>query len=88
MRVLDPWNGSGTTTRAATTLGHYAVGFDINPVATLVASAKLANHDDAAHVQGLAQRLATFSSGTQPHGSDPLLNWLGPAVVSRYRAIE
>lgn len=88
LRILDPWNGSGTTTRAATMLGHYAVGFDINPVATLVASAKLANHDDATHVLGLARRLATSSPCTPPDKSDPLLCWVGPAVASRYRAIE
>jgi len=88
LQVLDPWNGSGTTTRAAVALGHHAFGFDINPVATLVASAKLARPEDAAHVQGLAQRLATSSLESRVDAADPLLNWLGPVVVERYRAIE
>lgn len=30
--VLDPWNGSGTTTYAAAQPGHTAIGFDVNPV--------------------------------------------------------
>lgn len=88
LRILDPWNGSGTTTRAGASLGHQATGFDINPVATLVASAKLANPDDAAHLQGLAQRLATSPAETQVDRLDPLLQWLGKAMVQRYRAIE
>lgn len=35
--VLDPWNGSGTTTLAAQSLGIPVVGVDLNPVANLVA---------------------------------------------------
>lgn len=35
--VLDPWNGSGTTTRAAQYLGVNSVGIDLNPVANVVA---------------------------------------------------
>ena len=33
--VLDPWNGSGTTTRTASQLGIGSVGFDLNPVMVL-----------------------------------------------------
>lgn len=87
LRILDPWNGSGTTTRAALTLGHQAIGFDINPVATLVASAKLANPEDVAHVRGLVQRLASFSN-VPISTEDPLLCWMGAAAVRRYRTIE
>lgn len=38
--VWDPMCGSGTTLVEAALLGHRAVGTDLNPVATLVASAK------------------------------------------------
>lgn len=40
MTVLDPWNGSGTTTSAARRLGHCAIGFDLNPVMVVVARAR------------------------------------------------
>ena len=87
LRILDPWNGAGTTTRVAHVLGHDAVGFDINPVANLVASAKLAHPEDAEHVIGLAKRWAARRR-EKIHDTDPLLPWLAPSVVSQYRSIE
>jgi DNA modification methylase len=38
--VLDPWNGSGTTTFAAAHLGFKAVGLDLNPVMVIVSRAR------------------------------------------------
>ncbi|MEO1060559.1 MAG: DNA methyltransferase [Actinomycetota bacterium] len=38
--VLDPWNGSGTTTSAASELGWRSVGVDLNPVAAIIATAR------------------------------------------------
>jgi SAM-dependent methyltransferase len=87
LTVLDPWNGSGTTTRIAYEMGHHAIGFDLNPVANLVASAKIAHPDDALHVTGLARRLASVAP-MDIDGTDPLLAWMAPSVVSQYRAIE
>jgi len=37
--VMDPWNGSGTSTAAAALEGHRALGFDINPAMVVVAKA-------------------------------------------------
>lgn len=88
--ILDPWNGSGTTTYVADFLGHNAVGFDINPVATLVANAKLARAKDAEHILGLARRIAKVAMATsdEPIKNDPLLSWLRPGVTRLYRSIE
>jgi len=88
MRILDPWNGSGTTTRAGHSLGHYVTGFDINPVTLVIASAKLANPDDAKHVHGLALRFSNDATRVKSARSDPLRRWLPEAVVGKYRAIE
>lgn len=87
LRVLDPWNGAGTTTRVAHEMGHNAFGYDINPVATLVASAKIANADDAQHIMGLARRWARGRPAVVDP-NDPLLPWLAPTVVAQYRGIE
>jgi hypothetical protein len=89
--VLDPWNGSGTTTYMADKLGFTALGFDINPVASLVANAKLTRAKDAQHVLGLARRIAEDELGAPSQGqiaNDSLLAWLMPGLVSRYRGIE
>lgn len=87
LTVLDPWNGSGTTTKVAHGMGHCAIGFDLNPVANLVAAAKIVHPADALHVAGLARRLAS-ARPIELDASDPLLRWIAPSVVSRYRAIE
>ncbi len=87
LTVLDPWNGSGTTTRIAHEMGHRPIGFDLNPVANLVASAKVVHPDDAAHVTGLAKRLAEAVPAVIAE-DDPLLPWMARGVVSQYRAIE
>jgi hypothetical protein len=39
--LMDPWNGSGTTTSFAALNGYRAVGFDLNPVMAVVAKARL-----------------------------------------------
>lgn len=85
--VLDPWNGSGTTTRIAHALGHRAIGIDLNPVANLVASAKVAHASDAMHIVGLARRISTISAA-RVVAHDPLNAWLAPSAVRQYRAIE
>ncbi|MCK6456327.1 MAG: site-specific DNA-methyltransferase [Phycisphaerae bacterium] len=43
--LLDPFVGAGTTVLAAKQLNIPAIGFDLSPLATLTASAKVANHE-------------------------------------------
>ena len=45
--VLDPWNGSGTTTYAASQLGHTAIGLDLNPVMIVIARARMLSPSEA-----------------------------------------
>lgn len=73
-RVLDPYCGSGTVLLEAQLNGLYGVGFDINPLAVHVASAKCAvlteDHVIVDHILSrLAQRLQQLSG----HGRDPAL---------------
>lgn len=44
-RVLDPWNGSGTTTSVCAVQGYQSVGIDINPATIPVAWSRLANSE-------------------------------------------
>jgi len=87
VRVLDPWNGSGTTSLVAHRLGHVPFGFDINPVLSVVSSAKIAHADDALHLAGLARTLSVSHSRVD-RADDPLRAWLGPTAVAQYRGIE
>lgn len=88
--VLDPWNGSGTTTSVADSMGFKAIGFDLNPVAALVSNAKLARHRDAEHVLGLARHILESIKSEPPtrRFDDPLSAWLRPSVAKEYRLIE
>jgi SAM-dependent methyltransferase len=88
--VLDPWNGAGTTTAVADALGCDAVGLDINPVAALVAAARLERSANTSHAGGLAKQLLDVASRTDISiaEGDPLLEWLSPRVTRRYRRIE
>lgn len=89
-RVLDPWNGAGTTTAVADSLGCDGFGFDINPAASLVASARLARSADTEHASGLLIELLSMAS-RQPvriGPDDPLLEWLAPNLVGRLRGIQ
>lgn len=88
--VLDPWNGSGTTTTVADRLGCNAIGFDINPVATLVASAQLVRPGDALNSSGLAKEILSVSDREKCgiRCDDPLSVWLSCTLVRRYRSIE
>lgn len=87
--VVDPWNGSGTTTRIASQLGFRASGIDINPVASLVASAKLAHGPDATHFEGILAQIFrnASSSDTEADPNDPLRRWLSKDLVSLFRRL-
>lgn len=68
-RLLDPWNGSGTTTYVGQAQGYNCIGIDLNPFPALVASAKLARFDDVHAAQSLLKRmLAHFDR-------DPIKKW-------------
>jgi hypothetical protein len=76
--VLDPWNGSGTTTRVAHSLGHEAIGFDLNPVLTVIARARLLDLALTPSVKALAADIVRHSRDleTVPEGPDRLLGFI------------
>lgn len=45
--VLDPFNGSGTTTMVASTMGREGIGVDLNPLACLIARVKCGDYEVA-----------------------------------------
>lgn len=54
--VLDPMSGSGTVPVIARTLGHRALGFDVDPLAVLIASSWCADVDERG-LLGQAERI-------------------------------
>lgn len=80
-RVLDPWNGSGTTTTTAHEQGIDSTGIDINPVMIIVAKAKLLSPGVVESLLPLAEEIIALAKQTKKriHYTDPLLEWFTPA---------
>ncbi|MDQ0789198.1 DNA methyltransferase [Streptomyces sp. B3I8] len=77
--VLDPWNGSGTTTLAAQSLGLNAIGLDLNPVANVIAKLRAQNYSQVAKIK-------RPSAGRDVSvDDDPLAAWLAGPTVRRIR---
>ena len=88
--VMDPWNGSGTTTTAAHELGVCSTGIDINPVMAVVAKAKLLAPGVHERLLPLAEDIVA-KANTAPgelYPDDPLLEWFSPAGAQGIRSIE
>lgn len=88
--VLDPWNGSGTTTFAASELGLASRGFDINPVMLIVARARLLPRSEADALEPLAHEIVKGLRGNQGKvkREDPLLWWFDLSTAALIRAVE
>ena len=89
LRVLDPWNGSGTTTSACAKLGISAAGSDLNPVANILSVARLAQSNDVDTVISKisALSLENFCLESQDE-EDPLHQWFSDSAVGLIRAVE
>jgi DNA modification methylase len=80
--VLDPWNGSGTTTLAAQCAGYRSIGVDLNPVANVVAQLRCLAQVDT--VSFPTPHRAT-AAPTGISADDPLGNWFTTRVIARLR---
>lgn len=82
--VLDPWNGSGTTSLAAQAKGLNSIGVDLNPVAGVVARLRVQARVNRLRVVGRpSPALPSFDES-----ADPLSAWFTPANASRLRCWE
>ncbi len=87
--VLDPWNGSGTTTSKAQCLGHNSYGYDLNPVMLVVAKARSLSTEEYPSLRPLLADICRKSlKAVDVSSTDPLLSWLVPDSVSHLRGIE
>lgn len=88
-RVLDPWNGSGTTTTTAHELGIDSTGVDINPVMIVVAKAKLLSLGVVDSILPLCEDLISKAkrTGDRVQDGDPLLEWFAPSGALPIRSL-
>src|SRR6266568_5515322 len=87
--ILDPWNGSGTTTYVSASRGIHSIGFDLNPVMVVVAKARLLPSTEADSIQPLgAEILRVAGADTQALTNDPLAWWFNDDTAQMLRAIE
>lgn len=84
--VLDPMNGSGTSTVVAQALGYCAIGFDLNPAMAWIAGAKDAS---AAHWVDLDALLNDYVRDAPATGSLPSVanTWMSGEAYSRLAAL-
>jgi DNA modification methylase len=87
--VLDPWNGSGTTTFCSEKLENTSFGFDLNPVMCVVARARIAKKKDIDSARKLwaSIRISLDSNKKNQPTSDPLSPWLSVRASSIIRNI-
>ena len=89
--VLDPWNGSGTTTQVAEDIGYFAIGYDINPVMVIVAKARGLDPGVFASLSSLCNDLlkkaATYQISLHLN-DEPLETWLTQESAVFMRNIE
>lgn len=87
--VLDPWNGSGTTTVAAFNQGFTAIGSDLNPAMIMVAKAAFVSIYDLDSLVPLARSITEKLRGqVNPVTRDPLANWFDPKSTAYLREVE
>ena len=88
--ILDPWNGSGTTTHIANQLRIKAIGFDLNPAMVIVAKAALLSPREVPSLIPLARSIMEQAgkSGGKPAKDDPLSPWLHQGSAHYIRTIH
>lgn len=80
--ILDPWNGSGTTTTAAQFNGYRSIGVDLNPVANI--SASLRASVQAGTVAG--ESFVPAPSNAPVAAEDALSTWFSRRTAGRIRS--
>lgn len=88
--VFDPWNGSGTTTYSAASLGLRSRGMDLNPVMIVIARARLLPPSEADSLEPMAKEVVriTKHARTRALEDDPLQAWFTDETAASIRTIE
>lgn len=85
--ILDPWNGSGTTTLISSMSGYRSFGIDLNPTMKIIASAKQTTPSDLEDVASRTRKIR-FNRKVEIDNDDPLFDWFDVSGVNVIRKIE
>lgn len=93
MCVVDPWNGSGTTTEAAQLLGISSLGIDLNPAMVVVAKGRSICSRQFPSLVPIAKDILKKSRNLPAgifldNNLDPLTAWFAPSSIQSMRGIE
>jgi len=86
--VIDPWNGSGTTTAVADELGVPAWGGDINPAMVVIAKARLLGRRVQPSEISLCEAILKSSRSPVLRTDEPLRTWFRGEAAVHLRALE
>lgn len=88
--LIDPWNGSGTTTAVGAGLGKACLGLDINPAVTVIARARLTPVTIRDSLVPIADEIVLASMRESPpkREPDPLSRWLRRPAVETVRRLQ
>ena len=88
--VLDPWNGSGTTTLVCARHGISSTGLDVNPALTVIARARLTPRSRHDSLLKLGNKLLTAARDldAQVKPDDPLGRWMTRDAIRSVRAVQ
>lgn len=85
--VLDPWNGTGTTTVVAASMKVPAVGFDVNPALVVVARARLLGVGVWASIAPLGDDVVAHATSVE-QVDDPLQFWFTAEAAGWIRGLQ
>jgi hypothetical protein len=88
--ILDPWNGTGTTTSAAWHLGVNALGLDLNPAMVLIARGRLLQQKDIVRLRDVGKNIEQMKKpvGFRLGNHDPLQDFFADKTVEYIRGLE
>lgn len=89
--IMDPWNGSGTTTQVAQEMGYASIGYDINPAMVIVAKAKKLDPDVTPSLVTLCLDIVNKAKRYKKYplaDYEPLETWFFPNTAAVIRNIE
>jgi DNA modification methylase len=90
-KVIDPWNGSGTTTSVVHARGFTPLGLDASPALVVIARARLLGCEVVESLRPLAEDILEHAASlptVEPLEREPLESWLQAEAGLQIRLLE